>query len=92
MCKDAVTGDLHIELLQAEEAVQAASRAKSEFLANTSHQIRTTVNNIIGITDAVLGTELTPEQQVDLNIVKDSAQSLLKVMDDILTFFQIAER
>jgi signal transduction histidine kinase len=92
MCKDAARSDLDMQLLNAEEAVKAASRAKSEFLTNISHEIRTAMNSIIGMTDSVLATELTPEQQGDLNIVKESAQSLLKVIDDIHTFFQIAGR
>jgi signal transduction histidine kinase len=88
MCEDEVSDGLRMQLQKAEEPVDVASRAKSEFLVNISHEIRTAMSSIIGMTDSVLATELTPEQQADLNIVKDSAQSLLKVIDDILAFFK----
>jgi signal transduction histidine kinase len=81
-----------MQLLKAKEAAEAASSANSEFLTNMSYELRTAINSIIGMTDAVLSTQLKPEQRHDLSIVKGSANSLLEIVDDILDFFKIAER
>lgn len=81
-----------MQLLKAKEAAEAASRARTAFLENMSYEVRTAVNSIIGMTDAVLATELNPDQRHDLSLVKDSANSLLKIVDDILDYFKIAER
>ena len=82
---------LHIQLLQAKNAAEAARRAKSDFLENWGHEVREAMQSIIGMTDSVLATELNPEQRRDLSVVKESANSLLKIIDEMLDYLKIEE-
>jgi signal transduction histidine kinase/CheY-like chemotaxis protein/HPt (histidine-containing phosphotransfer) domain-containing protein len=77
------------ELAQAKAVAEAASRAKSAFLATMSHEIRTPMNGVIGMVDVLAQSRLSEHQADLVGTIRESAGSLLGIIDDILDFSKI---
>ncbi|MDR2637401.1 MAG: response regulator [Zoogloeaceae bacterium] len=79
-------------VMEAKEAAEQASMAKSQFLASISHEIRTPMNAIIGMTELMLANPLDASQNARAMTVRNSAMSLLGIINDILDFSKIEAR
>ena len=86
-----ITERKHMEtaLVEMKDRAEAASRAKSEFLATMSHEIRTPLNGVLGMLQLAQATGLTPEQQGYADVAMQSGRSLLQVLSDILDISKI---
>lgn len=80
---------LRRELVEARNLAESANRAKSEFIATISHEIRTPINGILGMTGLLLDSELSDEQRDLARTVQESGQALLDIVTDILDFAKV---
>ena len=77
------------EVMAAKEAAEAASRAKSAFLATMSHELRTPMNGVIGMVDVLSPESMSDDQRDAVRIIRESSLSMLRLIDDILDFSKI---
>jgi signal transduction histidine kinase/CheY-like chemotaxis protein/HPt (histidine-containing phosphotransfer) domain-containing protein len=90
-----VTHDLNeheliaLELRRAKEDAETASRAKSEFVATMSHDVRTPMNAVLGMTDLLKLTKLSRKQQNYIRIIQSSGDMLLSLVDNMLDFSKL---
>jgi signal transduction histidine kinase/CheY-like chemotaxis protein len=77
------------EAQAARTAAEAASRAKSEFLATISHEVRTPMNAVLGFSTVLMGTRLDPDQQEFVRSIRNSGESLMALLSDVLDFSKL---
>ncbi|WP_395676715.1 response regulator [Inquilinus sp.] len=76
-------------MAEARQAAEASARAKSEFLAVMSHEIRTPMNGVLGMLEVLEQSRLDDGQRQSLQVIRDSARALLRIVNDILDFSKI---
>jgi len=81
--------ELNAELEVARQNAEAANRAKSEFVANISHELRTPMNGILGMAQLILNTPLNEKQYQQLNLLYDSGKILLNIINELLDLSKI---
>jgi len=87
LCLD-ITRDMRREgdLAAARDEAQAATRAKSNFLAKMSHELRTPMNGVVGMAELLLDTEVNEEQALFIQTIRNSGEALLEIINDVLDF------
>ncbi|MDD3836763.1 MAG: ATP-binding protein [Phenylobacterium sp.] len=78
-----------LTLMEARDLAEAASRAKSEFLATMSHEIRTPMNGVLGMAQAMARDELSPAQRKRLEVIAKSGETLMALLNDILDLAKV---
>jgi PAS domain S-box-containing protein len=76
-------------LIAAKEEAESATRAKSAFLATMSHEIRTPLNGVLGMAQAMAMSELSDTQRERLDVIRQSGESLLEILNDVLDLSKI---
>ena len=84
-----VRGRTLVRMEELRLAAQRASQAKTEFLANVSHEIRTPMNGVLGLSALLLDTKLDSKQDKMITAIRESADALIGVVDEILDFSQL---
>ncbi|MDH3716115.1 MAG: ATP-binding protein, partial [Gammaproteobacteria bacterium] len=94
----AISRDISLHLQNQEaltcamEAAEAASEAKSQFLASINHEMRTPLNAIIGLTELLLANSLTAQQRMQVNTISSSSELLLELIEEILDYTSMENR
>jgi len=77
------------QLIEAKESAERASQSKGQFLAMMSHEIRTPLNAVLGFSDLLGSTKLSPEQEEYLLTIRDNSSALLVILNDVLDYSKI---
>ncbi len=80
------------ELVRAKQLAEESSKTKTEFLANMSHELRTPMSGVLGMVDLLRDTSLNKTQQDYANTIKESAENLLSLINDIIDFSTIESK